>query len=123
MPEPITPAVAAQAATHLTTLQELLHNLGLHTRLLTQDERLPRLRVINPEATTLSEVITAEPEEDQWLFWWSWTEPITEVAHLAAAADRICRVLATASRAPRTPNQRDTADTQTAAPMLPMPRS
>ncbi|MEU6715763.1 hypothetical protein ABZ897_30225 [Nonomuraea sp. NPDC046802] len=117
MPEPTTPTAAAQAATHLTSLQELLQNLGLHTRLLTRDERLPRLRVINPEATTLSEVITAAPKENQWLFWWSWAQPITEVTHLTTAADRICRVLAATPRAPRNPDQRDTADTQTAAPM------
>ncbi|MEV1238506.1 hypothetical protein [Nonomuraea sp. NPDC049750] len=98
MPEPITPAVAAHAATHLTNLQERLQNLGLHARLLTRDEQLPRLRVINPEATTLSEVISAAPKEGQWLFWWSWAEPIVEVADLATAADHICRVLAVARR-------------------------
>ncbi|MFG1709487.1 hypothetical protein ACFLIM_40495 [Nonomuraea sp. M3C6] len=97
MPEPITPAMADRAATHLTDLQELLQDLGLHARLLTQDDRLPRLRVINPEATTLSEIISAAPREDRWLFWWSWSAPITEVAHLATAAERICHVLATVS--------------------------
>ena len=76
MPEPVTPAVAAHAATHLTNLQERLQDLGLHARLLTQDEQLPRLRVINPEATSLSEVISAAGKEGQWLFWWSWAEPI-----------------------------------------------
>ncbi|MEV4078465.1 hypothetical protein ACGFJC_52920 [Nonomuraea fuscirosea] len=94
MPDPITPAVAAEAATHLDNLQEPLQSLGLHARLLTQDGRLPRLRVINPKATTLSEIISAAPKHDQWLFWWSWNEPITEVAHLATAAERIYRVLA-----------------------------
>ncbi|MFI7455223.1 hypothetical protein ACIBQX_47670 [Nonomuraea sp. NPDC049714] len=96
MPDPITPAVAAQAATHLANLQDLLQNLGLHARLLTQDERLPCLRVINPEVATLSEVIAAAPKDDQWLFWWSWSEPIVEISHLATAADRIRHVLAAA---------------------------
>lgn len=101
MPDPIAPAVAAavaaEAATHLDNLQEALQSLGLHARLLTQDDRLPRLRVINPKATTLSEIICAAPKHDQWLFWWSWNEPITEVAHLATAAERIGHVLATTS--------------------------
>lgn len=96
MPHPITPAIAAQAATHLTDLQDLLQNLGLHARLLTQDERLPCLRVINPEAAALSEVIAAAPKDDQWLFWWSWAEPIVEVSQPATAAARIRHVLATA---------------------------
>jgi hypothetical protein len=96
MPEPIAPAVVAQAATYLTNLQDLLQNLGLHARLLTQDGRLPRLRVINPEAPTLSEVIAAAPKDGQWLFRWSWAEPIVEVSHLATAADRIRHVLAAA---------------------------
>jgi anti-sigma regulatory factor (Ser/Thr protein kinase) len=96
MPDLITPAVATQAATHLTNLQKLLQNLGLHARLLTQDERLPCLRVINPEAATLSEVITAAPKDNQWLFWWSWAEPIVEVSQPATAAARIHHVLATA---------------------------
>ncbi|MCF6467249.1 hypothetical protein FAF44_02330 [Nonomuraea sp. MG754425] len=96
MPQPVTPEVAAQAAGHLTDLQRLLHDRGLHARLLTSDDRLPRLRVINPEATALSEIISAAPEEGRWLFWWSWCEPIAEVTHLAPAAHRITHVLATA---------------------------
>ncbi|MEU6720769.1 hypothetical protein ABZ897_55740 [Nonomuraea sp. NPDC046802] len=114
MPEPVIPAVAAQAATHLTELQEVLQNLGMHARLLTRDERLPCLRVINPEATTLSEVITAAPKNSQWLFLWSWAEPIAGVANLATAADRICHVLAAAPQARRNADQRDTADIQPA---------
>jgi hypothetical protein len=94
MSEPIALSVSAEAATYLTGLQELLQSRGFHARLLFQHERLPCLRVINPQATTLSEVISATPREDQWLFWWSWAEPITEVAHLATAVDRICHVLA-----------------------------
>ncbi|SEH02426.1 hypothetical protein SAMN05444920_12684 [Nonomuraea solani] len=97
MPNPITPAVAAEAATHLGNLQEALQSFGLHARLLTQDDRLPRLRVINPEATTLTETISVRPRDDQWLFWWSWNAPITDVAQLATAAERIRYVLATTS--------------------------
>ncbi|MCF6468891.1 hypothetical protein FAF44_10890 [Nonomuraea sp. MG754425] len=89
--------MATEAATHLDNLREALQTLGLHARLLTQDDRLPRLRVINPKATTLSEIISAAPNHDQWLFMWSWNEPITEVTHLATAAERIRHVLAATS--------------------------
>ncbi|MEV4362704.1 hypothetical protein [Nonomuraea sp. NPDC049625] len=95
MPEPVTPTMAAQAITYLTNLQELLHDLGLHARLLTPDERLPCLRVINPQAATMSEIISAAPRDDRWLFWWSWPEPINDVTDPATAAKRICHVLAT----------------------------
>ncbi|MEV0623524.1 hypothetical protein AB0I81_60125 [Nonomuraea sp. NPDC050404] len=95
MPNPIAPAAATEAATHLNNLQAALQSLGLHARLLTQDDRLPRLRVINPKATALSELISAAPDHGQWLFWWSWDQPITEVTHLATAAERIGHVLAT----------------------------
>ncbi|MGW4799911.1 hypothetical protein ACWEPC_46590 [Nonomuraea sp. NPDC004297] len=102
MPDPIAPAVAApagvpvaaEAATHLDNLREALQTLGLHARLLTQEDRLPRLRVINPKATTMSETISVTQRHDRWLFCWSWNEPITEVAHLATAAERIRHVLA-----------------------------
>ncbi|MFC5832560.1 hypothetical protein ACFPZ3_52645 [Nonomuraea insulae] len=101
MPDPITPAeaaaVTAEAATHLDHLQEALQSLGLHARLLTQDDRLPRLRVINPKATTLTEIISVVQRHDRWLFLWSWNEPITEVAQLATAAERIRYVLAATS--------------------------
>ncbi|MGP3917730.1 hypothetical protein [Nonomuraea sp. 10N515B] len=97
MSDPIAPAVTAEAATHLNELQQALQSLGLHARLLTQDDRLPRLRVINPKATTLTETISVAQKHDQWLFCWSWNEPITEVAHLATAAERIRYVLAATS--------------------------
>ncbi|MFC5828034.1 hypothetical protein [Nonomuraea insulae] len=101
MPNPIAPAVAAdaaaEAAIHLDNLQEALQSLSLHTRLLTRDDRLPRLRVINPKATTLTEIISVAQRHDRWLFLWSWNEPITEVAQLATAAERIRYVLAATS--------------------------
>ncbi|MBF8184793.1 hypothetical protein ITP53_03355 [Nonomuraea sp. K274] len=124
MPDPIDPAMAAEAATHLDNLQKALQHLGLHTRLLTQDDRLPRLRVINPEATTMSEIISAAPKHDQWLFWWSWNEPITEVTHLAATAERIGYVLAATTPSVASPAPYDTAGTHFRATELhhPAPR-
>ncbi|MEV4018962.1 hypothetical protein AB0J35_51615 [Nonomuraea angiospora] len=97
MPEPIPPAVADQAATHLSDLQNLLQEQGLHTRVLTRSGQLPGLRVINPEATSLCEVITAAPLEGEWSFWWSWAEQITPVSQAATAAERIRHVLTPAA--------------------------
>ncbi|MEU8324151.1 hypothetical protein AB0C33_37815 [Nonomuraea sp. NPDC048881] len=100
MSEPVSAAVADQATAYLGTLQTLLQAQGLHTRILTQPERLPRLRVINPGCTSLCEVITAAPVEDEWSFWWSWAEPITPVSEAATAADRISHVLTQAAHQP-----------------------
>ncbi|MEU8401751.1 hypothetical protein AB0C28_41735 [Nonomuraea sp. NPDC048892] len=94
LPDPIAPPTAAEAAAHLGKLQEALQSRGLHAHLLTQNGRLPRLRVINPQATALSETISIVQQQDRWLFTWSWNEPITEVTHLATATEHIRRVLA-----------------------------
>ncbi|MET8987816.1 hypothetical protein ABZW49_20405 [Nonomuraea wenchangensis] len=100
MSEPVPTAVAEQAATHLRDLQTLLQEQGLHARILTQPERLPRLRVINPGCTSLCEVITAAPVEGEWSFWWSWAEPITPISDAATAAERIGYVLTPAAHQP-----------------------
>lgn len=93
MPDPISPRVAEQAADYLSELQKLLQDQGLHARVLTHHGQLPRLRVINPDATSLSEVISVAPLENEWSFWWSWAEQITPVGDVATAADRIRHVL------------------------------
>ncbi|MFI6180526.1 hypothetical protein ACIA8R_33660 [Nonomuraea sp. NPDC051191] len=97
MSEPVPAAVADQASTYLGDLQTLLKAQGLHTRILTQPERLPRLRVINPGCASLCEVIMAAPVEGEWSFWWSWAEPITPVRDAAIAARRIGHVLTPAA--------------------------
>lgn len=97
MPEPIPTSVADQATIHLTALQRQLEELGFLARLRAKTERLPSLRVINPDATILAEVVTASPREGEWLFWWSWAEPIVEVAHPDRAAERIGHVLTPAA--------------------------
>ncbi|MFI6392228.1 hypothetical protein [Nonomuraea sp. NPDC050540] len=65
--------------------------------MLTDAGRLPRLRVINPEAASLAEVVSASPREGEWLFWWSWAGPIVEVAYPDRAAECVGRVLAVAA--------------------------
>ncbi|MEV4888505.1 hypothetical protein AB0K48_03815 [Nonomuraea sp. NPDC055795] len=97
MSDPVPSAIAEQAALYLTNLQRVLQARGLLARVLTDAGRLPRLRVINPEATTLVEVVSASPREGEWLFWWSWAQPIVEVAYPDRAAERVGRVLVVAS--------------------------
>jgi len=97
MSEPVDEILAAEATSHLTQLLNHLTERGLHTRLLTQQQRLPRLRVINPEAATLTEVISASPVEGAWWFWWSWAERITPVHESVSAAERIHYVLTPAN--------------------------
>ncbi|MFI6396166.1 hypothetical protein [Nonomuraea sp. NPDC050540] len=97
MPGYVPFAVADQAAVFLTDLQRVLRERGLLARVLVEEGRLPRLRVINPEATTLVEVLSASPREGEWFYWWSWAAPIVEVTHVDRAADRVGRVLAVAA--------------------------
>jgi hypothetical protein len=49
--------------------------------------------VINPEAATLTELISAAPLDGAWWFWWSWAERITPVNEVASATQRIQYVL------------------------------
>ncbi|MFI9552738.1 hypothetical protein [Nonomuraea endophytica] len=100
MSDPVPPAMADQAALYLTDLQRVLHERGLLARVLTDAGRLPRLRVINPEATSLAEVVSASQREGEWLFWWSWATPIVEVAYPDRAAECVGRVLAVAAPDP-----------------------
>ncbi|MFI6296660.1 hypothetical protein ACIBEJ_34080 [Nonomuraea sp. NPDC050790] len=97
MPDSVQSAIAEQAAVYLSDLQRVLRERGLLARVLTEQGRLPRLRVINPEATSLAEVLSASPREGEWFFWWSWAAPIVEVVHLDRAAERVGRVLAVAA--------------------------
>jgi hypothetical protein len=93
MSEPVPADVAVQAATHLAKLKALLEERGLHARVLTQPARLPRLRIFNPDCTSLCEVVTAAPLAGEWSLWWSWAERITGVDDMAAAVERIGHVL------------------------------
>jgi hypothetical protein len=118
MLEPVTPATTAQATAHLTELKQHLEKYRLHARLLTPGQRLPCLRIINLEAPTLSEIVSAAPLESQWWFWWSWAEKITPADQTGPTADRIRRVLAhTAQPAPEPPPRKRPAHAQPAPPV------
>ena len=93
MSEPVDPVVTAEATSHLIQLADQLRDRGLHARLLSRPQQVPRLRVINPEAASLTETISAAPVDAVWWFWWSWAEQITPVGKLDAAAERVHYVL------------------------------
>ncbi|MFI6184285.1 hypothetical protein ACIA8R_52770 [Nonomuraea sp. NPDC051191] len=97
MSEPVPAAVADQATAYLGDLQTLLQAQGLHTRILIQPERVPRLRVINLGCASLCEVIRAAPVDGEWSFWWSWGEPIAPTSDVIITADRIGHVLTPAA--------------------------
>jgi hypothetical protein len=86
---------AQQGTAHLEGLGEALTTLGLRTRLMEPQGRIPSLHVVNPLAPVLAEDIYAGRGQDGvWWFWWSWAERIGESDDLDAAAARIARVLA-----------------------------
>ena len=53
------------------------------------------LRVMNPEATGLSEIVTCAPAPDsaEDFFWWSWGELMHRVDDPRGAARKVARVL------------------------------
>jgi hypothetical protein len=53
------------------------------------------LRVVNPEATSLSEIVTCAPAPDsaEHFFWWSWGELMHQVDDPRGAAKKLARVL------------------------------
>jgi hypothetical protein len=93
MPGLTEPATISHATGYLAQLHDRLTEHGLHARLLIQPQQPPRLRVINPDAATLTELISAAPLDGQWWFWWSWGERITPVDELTATTERIRHVL------------------------------
>jgi hypothetical protein len=84
-----------EGSAYLEGLAETLAGLGMRTRLMTPQGRIPSLHVVNPDATALAEDIYAGRGKDgTWWFWWSWAERIAVSEDLATAATLISRVLA-----------------------------
>jgi hypothetical protein len=84
-----------EGSAYLEGLAETLTRLGMRTRLMTPQGRIPSLHVVNPDATALAEDIYAGRGKDgTWWFWWSWAERIGMSEDLDGVAGRIARVLA-----------------------------
>ncbi|HZB30467.1 MAG TPA: hypothetical protein VE465_09905 [Streptosporangiaceae bacterium] len=84
--------------THHDHLDRLVRELG--ARGLVADVVKTRsgpafLRVVNPEATSLSEIVTCAPAPDsaEHFFWWSWGELMHQVDDPRGAARKLARVL------------------------------
>lgn len=82
----------------LSYLELLLAQLdaqGLTARVIRTRSGPPFLRVINPDAASLSETVTCAPipEAADWYYWWSWGERMHQAEDPAGAAGKVVRVL------------------------------
>lgn len=87
------PKPAYDLTGHLNALAASLAGSGLVARPLPR-RRHPCLRVTNPQATQMSEIIYAACSRDgrAW-FWWSWGERIDAIDNEPQVAARIVKVL------------------------------
>lgn len=79
-------------------LEELVHELdacGLVARVVQTRSGPAFLRVVNPDAASLTENVTCAPvpETTEHYFWWSWGERLHRVDDPGAAARKVARVL------------------------------
>ncbi|GAA0946739.1 hypothetical protein [Actinocorallia libanotica] len=79
-------------------LEELVHALdarGLVARVVQTRSGPAFLRVVNPDAASLTENVTCAPvpESAEHYFWWSWGERLHRVDDPDAAARKVARVL------------------------------
>jgi hypothetical protein len=79
------------ARTYLEQLAAELSSRGWRTKPLVNG----RLRVTNPDAADLAELIGCHAPDGRWEFCWSWGDAIGPVDTVAAVADRITKVLRT----------------------------
>jgi hypothetical protein len=80
---------------HLQQLVPELGACGLIARVVRTRSGPAFLRVINPEATSLSENVTCGPAPNsaEHFFWWSWGERIHRVDDPRGAARKVAQVL------------------------------
>ncbi|WP_327090451.1 hypothetical protein OIE66_07450 [Nonomuraea sp. NBC_01738] len=80
---------------HLERLAAELSTFGLLARVVRTQSGRTFVRVINPEATSLSENVTCRPSADpDWWYCWSWGERMHTADDPAGAATKVARVLA-----------------------------
>lgn len=74
---------------HLTRLAKELNQRGLTTELGVQLSK-PYLQVANAETPTLNERVLCNQADDQsWVFWWPWKQPIGPVDDLPSVVEKI----------------------------------
>ncbi|MDA0634602.1 hypothetical protein ACQEUU_34885 [Nonomuraea sp. CA-218870] len=81
---------------HLERLVSELDARGLLARVVRAQSGRLFVRVINPNATSLSESVTCRPGTDlpDWWYCWSWGERLHTADDPAGAATKVARVLA-----------------------------
>lgn len=80
---------------YLEQLVAQLDAQGLVARVIRTRSGPPFLRVVNPEAASLSENVTCAPipEATGWYYWWSWGERMHQAEDPEGAAGKVVRVL------------------------------
>lgn len=92
-------ADAVRALDQLEKLAAELDQRSFAVRLHLREGRPTSLTVINKAAPVLTESVLTAPNADGELwFWFPWPSPITPIADVETAADRIERVLAEIGR-------------------------
>ncbi|GAA4104105.1 hypothetical protein GCM10022248_92300 [Nonomuraea soli] len=83
---------------HLERLVSELGARGLLARVVRSQSGRAFVRVINPNATSLTESVTcrqaSKPELSDWWYCWSWGERMHQADDPAGAATKVARVLA-----------------------------
>lgn len=85
---------------HLQSLVRELARRGLVARVVRSRSGPSYCRVVNPGSGGMSENVMCapapgDPSRCPWSYWWSWGEPLHDVADPDGAAAKIARVLAT----------------------------
>ncbi len=83
------PGPRTNPASALEHLAAELAARGYDTQLATGPDAAPWLAVRNPDATMLSETVSAH---EDW-FWWPWADRIAPTADVSQAANRVASVL------------------------------
>ena len=84
---------AERQISYLERLRGELEDRGLSARLTSTPGRPPRLHVLNPSASALTEDIEVQFALDGWWFLWSWAERVCSAEDITGAADVVERVL------------------------------
>lgn len=78
---------------HLQRLADDLKAKGFAVELMGKLS-LPFLKVANAETPTLNErVLCHQADDESWVFWWPWKQPIGSVDDLAVVVEKIAAVL------------------------------
>lgn len=82
-----------QQLVHLEQLADELKTKGFVVELVGKLTK-PYLKVANADTPTLNErVLCHQADDESWVFWWPWKQPIGSVDDLESVVDKISAVL------------------------------